>query len=358
MRKLLGLAFVAIGFLSLNSCETEFNLNGNYEIQPVVFGLLDHTEDVHIIKITKAYLGDGDNLEYAQIPDSNYFNQVDAKVVEYKNGNPTGKEWTLFDSIITNKSTDGIFYAPEQKVYCFYESNLDSTATYELTVDIENGAHIVTGTTGLISKFRVAGQLFFPNYTIPFAPNTVSSDADYGRWKFSVDEGNNAKTYNYAYTMNWTEHYADGSQASFSATRNEGDIIQERPSSPAAQTPTFSGLDFYTWVGQIVPVDPNVVNRTMDGIDLRISVAHEELTKYMEVSQPVSGIAQIQPEFTNLTGKNTRGLFSSRVVLDISDLILSPSSLEHLCTGANGKVAGTVFCSSYPQHNTESWFCP
>ena len=62
--------------LGLGSCETDFSLNGDYEVQPVVFGLLDHKQGYHTIKITKAFLGDDDNLIYAQNPDSNYFNQV------------------------------------------------------------------------------------------------------------------------------------------------------------------------------------------------------------------------------------------------------------------------------------------
>ena len=56
-------------FLGVSSCETDFSLNGNYTPIPVVFGLLDHHDTTHIVKITKAFLGDGDNLVYAQNPD-------------------------------------------------------------------------------------------------------------------------------------------------------------------------------------------------------------------------------------------------------------------------------------------------
>ncbi len=78
MKKLFALLTGVSLFCGISSCETEFSLNGDYEIIPVVFGLLDHTETTHMVKITKAYLGDGDNLLYAQIPDSSYFNSVEA----------------------------------------------------------------------------------------------------------------------------------------------------------------------------------------------------------------------------------------------------------------------------------------
>ncbi|MBK9192562.1 MAG: hypothetical protein IPM77_14260 [Crocinitomicaceae bacterium] len=168
----------------VGSCQAEdFSLNGDYEITPVVFGLLDHSKDFHIIKITKAFMGDGDNLVYAQNPDSSYFETVDAKVVEYDDGVATGREWQLHDSIITNKDTSGIFYAPEQKVYVFYESDLDSTMEYELTVIINEGEHEVYGKTELINGFKLASSVYLMS-EIAFAGNTVADDQDYLNWTF------------------------------------------------------------------------------------------------------------------------------------------------------------------------------
>lgn len=354
MRKLFSFLAIAIGLSSITSCETDFSLNGKYETQPVVFGLLDNTDDVHYIKITKAFLGDGDNLVYAQNPDSNYFESVTGTVSEYDSqGEATGRVWNLRDTIITNKDSDGIFYGPEQKVYVFYESDLDSTMTYDLFIDINNGGHEVTGRTELIPKFRVSASLFFPGYTIPFAPKTVDEDSDYGKWNFEVIEGTNASTYNYKYTMRWTEEYLDGSQATFSATRDNGSETQQSPNSPGAQTASFLGIDFYNWVPSVVPVDPNVAKRKVDAIDLQISVAHYEFAQYLAVGEPVTGIAQVQPEFTNLNGG--RGLFSSRIIYQLPNMSLDANSIEHLCTGANGRTAGLFFRSTLPQHAGESF---
>ena len=341
----------AIGF---NSCETDFSLNGNYQIQPVVFGLLDHKQDVHMIKITKAFLGDGDNLDYAQNPDSSYFNQVDAVIIEYKDEVATGRSWTLHDTIVTNKSTDGLFYGPDQKAYVFYESTLDSTATYELTVTLEGGAHVVTGTTTLIDKFKLSGTVLNPLYKIQFAPNTVNEDSDYDDWTFTVTEGLHAARYNYQYTINWQETYADMTTANFSATRNNGDEFQtQSPDNPQVQIASFSGLDFYQFIDQSVVDDPNVIQRKFTGLDLQISVAHEDLNQFMEVGEPVTGIAQVQPEFTNLTGG--RGLFSSRIVFQMDDFQLNPASVKELCTGLY--TGDLLFCSEDPQHMSETWYC-
>ena len=348
------LSVLTIGVALMVSCNTDFSLNGDYQIQPIVFGLLDHHEDFHMIKITKAYLGDGDNLVYAKTPDSNYFNQVDAKVVEVKNGNPTGREWTLFDTVLTNKDTTGVFYAPEQKVYGFYESGLDSTATYQLTIDLEGGVYQVTGETALIDKFKVSAQILFPTYGIVFAPNSVNEDKDYSLWNFTVTEGLHAAAYEYKYTIHYTEYYASGGSASFSATRENG--IKEQtgtPDQPSVQIASFQGYDFYTWVRDVIPDDPNVTKRTFDGLDLRIAVAHEDLYQYMQVSKPVSGIAQVQPEYTNLNG--ARGLFSSRLVFDVNNMNLNGTSIKELCQGQY--TYSKVFCSTLPEHVGESFYC-
>src|SRR5690606_25148498 len=135
------------------SCETDFSLNGDYQVQPIVFGLLDHKQDVHMIKITKAFLGDGDNLVYAQNPDSNYFEQVDGEVIEYLDGTATGRSSTLVDTIVTNKSTDGMFYAPEQQAYYCEEAKRDSTAEHELNIASNGGEQMVTGRTTRIDRF-------------------------------------------------------------------------------------------------------------------------------------------------------------------------------------------------------------
>ncbi|MEX1001129.1 MAG: hypothetical protein WDZ35_03360 [Crocinitomicaceae bacterium] len=348
-------AFILIlSAISMDSCKTDFSLNGEYEVHPVVFGLLDHRDDFHTIKVTKAFLGDGDNLQYAQNPDSNYFEQVDARIIEYIDNSETGRTWQLFDTILTNKSTDGLFYAPEQKVYAFFEPNLDSTAEYELIVDINNGEYEVTGRTELLEGFNVSSTILFPSFKVPFAPHTVDEDSDYSFWQFTVTEANLAARYNYKYTLKWTETYSDLSTASFEMTRNNNDVVKDKPSNPLTHQALFQGVDFYQWVASIVPDDPNVIERRMTGLDLKISVAHEDLEQYMQVSQPVTGVAQVQPEYTNLSGG--RGLFSSRLIFELKNLKLNSTSMKELCVGLY--TGGKLFCSDYDEHIGESFYCP
>lgn len=354
MIKKLSVALIAISSLFINSCETEFSLNGDYKITPIVFGLIDHTEDYHVIKITKAYLGDGDNLVYAKEPDSNYFSQIDAKIIEFVDGTESGREWTLEDTIFNHKDSTGLFYGPEQKAYGFWADDLDSSATYRLEASVENGSYSFDSETELIPQFSITGVILNPSYKIQFAKNTINDDDDYLSLSFPVNEGKWASLYNYKYTFNWTETYLDGSTASFSLTFNNGDKIQEKPEGPTSHQEVFSGYQFYTWLGENIPDDPNVEKRVMDGLDVQVSVAHYNLDQYMQVSKPVSGLAQIQPTFTNINGG--LGLFSSRIIYSLKGFRLNTASVKELCTG---QYTGTkMFCSPYPEDFTETYFCP
>lgn len=351
-KKLVPLSLLAMP-LVWSSCETDFTLNGDYEVTPIVFGLLDHTENVHIIKITKAFMGDGDNLVYAQNPDSNYFTSVDAKVIEYKNGSETGRSWQLHDSTINNKDTSGIFYGPDQKVYVFYANDLDSSAEYEFVADLNEGQHSVTSRTELIKGFKIAPSVFLTD-EIGFAANTVADPKDYKFWTFPVYEGLHGMRYSYKYTVRWTEYYANNTSQTFAETRNDGDVYQTDPNKPGVQNASFSGLDFYEWLAAVIPDDPQVVRRTFEGLDLRITAGHEDLDQYLDVTSPVTSIAQVQPEYTNINGGI--GLFSSRVILNAPGFKLNKASRKELCRGQY--TVSKLFCSSEPEDVAENWYCP
>ncbi|MGB1102100.1 MAG: hypothetical protein ACPG21_00585 [Crocinitomicaceae bacterium] len=355
MKRFLAITGILGLFTFTNSCETEFSLNGDYEIIPVVFGLIDHTDSIHMVKITKAFLGDGDNLLYAQNPDSSYFQSVVARIYEYDQfGDETGRIWNLTDSIVDTKSTDGAFYAPEQKVYYFKANDLNPKYEYEIKVDINEGQAEVSAKTTLIDGFAIPNSFTAdPDFPITFAAFTVDEDDDYKNWKVDISEGKNAKLYEFNYDIHWTEYYEDGTTSSFTASRYVGSYGQEDPDSPLAFFALVSGLDFYTWLGESLPDDPNVVRRTFDGLDAHIDCAHEDLAKFMEVSEPVSGIAQIQPEFTNIIGGY--GLFSSRQRISIIGKSLNSGSFKELARGS--KTVTKLFCSPLPEHSEEEWYC-
>ncbi|TAF89039.1 MAG: hypothetical protein EAZ48_01940, partial [Flavobacteriia bacterium] len=75
MRFLKFLSIFVAGAFALSSCEEDIILDGDFVETAVVYGLLDQADSIHMIKITRAFIGPGSALDIAQIPDSSYFEQ-------------------------------------------------------------------------------------------------------------------------------------------------------------------------------------------------------------------------------------------------------------------------------------------
>ena len=69
IKKYLFFIFISLGLVVLNSCNEKVKLVGNFQETAVVYGLLDQADSLHYIKINRAFIGPGNALEIAQIPD-------------------------------------------------------------------------------------------------------------------------------------------------------------------------------------------------------------------------------------------------------------------------------------------------
>ena len=130
-----------ISFLSslilLISCTTDFELNAPYKTIPIVYGLLDQSQDTQFVKINRSFLGYGNNVNYAAINDCTEFNHVIAVLEEYNEfGNMIDQD-TLRELMVGGLDP-GIFYEDSQKVY-FFESLNDTLLeenSYHLKVSV------------------------------------------------------------------------------------------------------------------------------------------------------------------------------------------------------------------------------
>ena len=129
------LYFVLFFSLVLSACKTDIDLIGDYQTTPVIYGLLDQSDSLHFIKINKTFLGRGNAFEMAQVSDSSYFENVDATITEILASGNTGRIWPLRDTIIEGKDENGVFFAPEQKVYYFATPTIQNNPALSLQPD-------------------------------------------------------------------------------------------------------------------------------------------------------------------------------------------------------------------------------
>ncbi len=347
-------ALLAILAFTLSSCESKININADYSTTPIIFGLLDHADSVHYIKITKTFLGEGNNFEFAKVADSSYFRNVSAKVVELYQGAETGREWSLKDSTINTKA-DGVFYNPSQKVYVFYENDLKEDHEYKLIANLNEGEHQIDATTSMIDGFKYN---LFNLSKLNFAALNASQTGNYKIAKIYYDEALNAQRYQTYFVFTIRETYADNSTKlvklkwinSVYNGINDEDI---NPDNPKDQIVTFSGEGFYQFIQSQLEVDENVTRRELVQSKLVTEIAHKELVRYMDISEPSSSLAQSTPLFTNVNGG--LGIFSSRHISEIENIEMVSTSIEELCTGQYTTLLR--FCSSDPSHTEELFYC-
>lgn len=377
MRKAIYLILFMGGLIS---CSEKIDLLGDYQETAVVYGLLDHADSLHYVKITRAFIGPGSAVDLAQIPDSSYFDQVDATVTEFVNGIQT-RVWILKDTIITDKNTNGAFYAPEQKVYYFktlpsgpnetqqgnpstLNASLNKDATYKLTVDIDNGKFVVNGNTDLVHGLSSPSNS--QNFTFKFASNP----GEYlSPGVAAVNTFGNSYVVNTSLRVIYNEYIGvNKTENSFDWTLGETSILPGE-----SRTFTAYGETFYQLVKKSVTNDPAITRRTFEGIEFTITGGHEELYNYMIVNAPSSSLSQSKPSYTNLTVNNNKrviGLFSSRQTLKFYRPFftnaaqayiraIDKKSTRELC---QGPITGLLmFCSNHPGDNVvgsaESYAC-
>ncbi|MEX2485111.1 MAG: DUF4249 family protein [Brumimicrobium sp.] len=338
------IAFVSV-IMFLLACETDFSVNGEYNETPIVHCLLDPNEEFHFLKVNKTFLGDGNANEFAAVPDSSYFDNVEATIEEVIGGN-AGRTWLLKDTIIENKEP-GAFYHPEQRLYYFKADDLDQEAIYRLNIEIDNGKHVVTGQTQLVKDVDIT----FPNelQQLGFAEADVPANG-YRTQSISFNKGTGA-VFNAKLRFDYRETTASGTETK-SILWNLGSM---RAEDLISSTPSFSadGEVFYEFVKNKVSVDDNVTRRTPYAFEIIITAGSEDLQTYMLVNEPTSSLAQNKPTFSNVTGG--LGIFSARTSVtqykyaqdpsNPNKRALSVNSTRELCEGQY--TYNLDFCSNH-----------
>jgi hypothetical protein len=200
MKKYFSGLLLLVSILAFQSCKEEIDLIGDFEETAIVYGLLDKADSVHMIKINRAFIGPGNSIEIAAIPDSNYFDDL-VVTIEERVGGSLQRSWVLTDTLVDNKDETGIFYAPEQILYYFEtppSSPLIAGAVYKLHIDVNNGEFEVTGETEIVSGMTT--QASSQNYSLRFAQNP----GEYKTANIGVTSGN-AYQINTTLTTNYRE---------------------------------------------------------------------------------------------------------------------------------------------------------
>ena len=162
-----------------SACSTDLAVIGNYKETLVVYGLLDQSQLKQYIKINKAFLGEGNSFEYAQIKDSSQFvNSLSVVLKRIKNG--VEIDSYNFSPDNTIEKNPGVFYAPEQSnaIYSFETpaGTLNVDSDYKLIVKNNQSGKEISAQTALVNDF---GNLSSPNPNSPFFNCILANNNNY-----------------------------------------------------------------------------------------------------------------------------------------------------------------------------------
>ena len=341
--KLFLFSVLSAAALFTSSCTTDFELNAEYDEIPIIFGVLDQSVDTQFIKINKSFIGNGDNNTYAAINDSSLYTNVVARVEEYIGG-AIDRTFPLEEMWVTNLD-EGIFYTDSQKVYFFVPTTpLNEDATYKLIVDVSEEAQPIEAETNLIRGSELNWDLLTSNGAayngIIFADASTLSQNDYLTSSPKSTPGGNADKYEFKLRLHFTEVTFAGTSTEKYVEWNLGEVavvngnLRKEISGEAFYTAVSNKLANYSYEAD---VEKRVISK--DNIEIIVTAANENLSLFMGINEPATGVVTEQPIFTNVEGGV--GIFASRFSRNLFSF-LSVHSTYVLKEGA--ETSGYKFC--------------
>jgi len=320
IRKIALLFLLPILAITHYSCETDFDVTADYKEIAIVYGLLSQNDTTHYLRITKAFLGDGNALVYALNPDSSSFGTlIDVKLLEMSDTDVLRE--IIFDTVtIHNKDAGdvnyldnkGDFYAPDQLMY---KANaiLDPARNYKLMVRNRSTGYEIESVTNLVLDFTI---------TKPTAPANNLPKLDFKRepvsnQKIEWNSAANGRLYQPVIQFYYKETSLPNTADTilrffewiFPAVNSKSLVGGEK------MIIEFSSEEFYRLCEEKVPypdasVENNVNIRIADYFNLKFVVAGDEFSTYLDVNSPTTGLLLEKPTYTNI--ENGLGVFSSR----------------------------------------------
>ncbi len=314
--------------LSIWSCDNELNLTTDWEDIPIVYGMLAQEDEVHYVRVEKAFLDAETNaFELAKNPDSLYYSNALVQL-----------ERPAFNSTITLERVDvskegiereeGVFATDPNYLYTFTlpdDEPFDSGESVTLTINTGESQKALSATTNIVGMMEL----------VPGQPGD-QLNWEYDRpIRFSWRPDPNAYIYDARLLIN-IEESLPGSNSEFADrqvvwTLAEG-LVRTSFSETARERIEVLGEDFYRFMeGALEPTETTI--RRFKSIEFVVTAGGEELVEFIRIRQANTGItsAQVVPTYTNIDGGV--GLFTSRSRVSKPDIRMGAIALDSLANG-------------------------
>lgn len=321
------LIVILLSFVLLfsSSCSNEIDINAPWEEVLVVFGLLNKDETTHYVRVSKAFLGEGDALQFASVYDSLYVSPEALEItIEEELNNQITRTFTLeADTSIAKEP--GIFSIPSQVIYKFStpaSDKLNPDAKYYLKVKNVLSGNEVSSETNLVKSIILSQPGNFLT-EIGLFPRAATN--------MKVKTAENGKLYELLIYFKYREYNPNspGDTLEKEVEINLGRVSRDNSNSGEEFNTNIENEVIYQTIGNnlsSVNAD-NPLVRFADSLKFVVNVANEELETYLSVNQPSNTLAQERPTFSNI--ENGIGIFASRNSF-VRTLYINDASVDSL----------------------------
>ena len=339
MKKLFGfLLLVLVGI----SCSTKVDLYTDFKDTTIVYGVMNVAQDTSFVKITRAFSATDEQAfdvnQVALIADSfNYPGKLDARFIELRSfyGSsyaPTGRE-ILLDTITIHNKKEGMFYAPDQKLYYTTERfNInEGRERYRYRLWIRKDNDTITSEIGLLgsNNFQISTRdVYFRSnnsvrtHKILFIPD--DNEAIYEiNMQFNYKERKPGQD-----TVKKEVSWSLGAFSMYDLEYEDGSCFVTYPENL-----------LFKVLSDAIGDDNLNVERFFDSFVISIFVSGKELHDYTQMNVPSSGFSQSVADYSYTNIHGGFGVFSSRYLLrkevrisslTQTDLLLMPWGFKNL----------------------------
>lgn len=344
MNKLFLIVLTIASFLFF-SCNDDVDINADFQDITVVHSAINPNDNVHYVKINRAFLQDGvnanelaansDNFNY---PAGELTVTVDEVRVDNENLVATFPLTRTVNEIIKNP---GIF-ANDSNVLFKFTATINRNNRYKLKIVNNKLNKEITSETLIVDNIVVDNPA-----TFAFWQGNANSGNLVGTDKpISITTGDNIGRVEAFLVFNYTNFFLDNSSATEKVVMNLGEKKTLTNKAGEKLEWSIASATFFDNVIAAIPASlPNLSHRKPNLISLEFKIIGTELNIFMEVNEPSNSVNQEKPDFTNIT--NGLGIFSSQSSA-IWNLATVPPSGTNLSTNTINRlnVLGLSFCGA------------
>jgi len=302
MKRLLILACTISLIFGTYSCSNDFDLVDKWKDIPVVYGLLSAADDVHYVRVEKAFLDDNTSaFDIAQIADSLYYD--DAAVTLIRKSNDSRYTMTKVDGNLEGFMRDeGVFANVPNYLYKLQFPVNDSLVpgeVYQLEINRGDELSLVTAEALILDHVLVKRPQEGTALGMEFGNQTAF------QWRF---EKENAIFFDIYIDFYYNE-IAGGVEELKSFRWMVENNISNDDFVPVL-TYKFDNESFYSAIANNIPVSTGEV-REFEYMEFGVRAGGQEIYNYIQVNQVNTGItgSQLLPNYTNMS--EGYGIFSS-----------------------------------------------